>query len=68
MFYKSTSFYNFFLRRIRKWIRYAEEIRHASNYSDFYIPTKNETEEQITLAEEFIGMVEEYCLQKMDGR
>jgi uncharacterized protein (UPF0332 family) len=38
----------------------AEEIRHASDYDDFYIASKDETEEQVALAEEFIGLVEKY--------
>ena len=54
-----------FPRRIGRQIASAEEIRHASDYDDFYIATKNEAEEQIVLAEEFIQMVEKYCLKEM---
>lgn len=32
----------------------AEEIRHASDYDDFYVATKEEAEEQITTAEQLI--------------
>jgi len=44
-----------------KKISRAEEIRHASDYDDFYIATKEKSEEQIETAEELIGMVEKYC-------
>lgn len=43
-----------------------EEIRHASDYDDFYIATVEEVNEQITVAEEFIQMVEDYCDQHLD--
>lgn len=43
-----------------------EEIRHASDYDDFYIATIEEVNEQIAIAEEFIQMVEDYCNQYMD--
>lgn len=55
-----------FPRRIGRQIASAEEIRHASDYDDFYIATKSEAEEQVALAEEFIGMVEKYCLKNME--
>jgi uncharacterized protein (UPF0332 family) len=38
----------------------AEEIRHSSDYDDFYIASKDETEEQIALADELIELVEKY--------
>lgn len=41
----------------------AEEIRHASDYDDFYIATKEEAAEQIELAESLINMIEAYCTQ-----
>lgn len=50
-----------FPRTMGKRIAQAEEIRHASDYDDFYIASKAEAEEQIATAEEFIHMVEEYC-------
>jgi hypothetical protein len=43
-----------------KRIAEAEEIRHASDYDDFYIASKDETEEQIALADELIELVEKY--------
>lgn len=41
-------------------IAQAEEIRHASDYDDFYIATRDEAEEQIGTAEEIIGLIDEY--------
>jgi uncharacterized protein (UPF0332 family) len=43
----------------------AEEIRHASDYDDFYIATKKEAKQQIDVAEEFVRMVENYCKDKI---
>ena len=44
----------------------AEEIRHASDYDDFYIASREEAERQITVAEEFINIVEKYCEKQLD--
>lgn len=44
----------------------AEEIRHASDYDDFYIASIEEAERQITVAEEFINLVEKYCEKQLD--
>lgn len=43
----------------------AEEIRHASDYDDFYIATKAEAEEQITTAAELLELIENYCINRM---
>ena len=53
-----------FPREIGRKIGEAEEIRHASDYADFYIASKEESERQIKVAEEFIGFVEKYCTQQ----
>lgn len=50
-----------FPRTIGRKIGEAEEIRHASDYDDFYIASREESERQIAVAEEFIQLVEEYC-------
>ena len=50
-----------FPREIGRKISRAEEIRHASDYDDFYIVTREKSQEQIETAEELIKMVEEYC-------
>ena len=50
-----------FSRSLGRRIAEAEEIRHASDYDDFYIASKEESERQIVVAEEFILLVEKYC-------
>lgn len=46
-------------------IAQAEEIRHASDYDDFYIATKEKAEEQIATAKELIERIEVYCAGRM---
>lgn len=46
-----------FPREIGRKIGEAEEIRHASDYDDFYIASKEESERQVAVAAEFIQMV-----------
>jgi len=53
-----------FPRDIGRKISRAEEIRHASDYDDFYMADKKETQELAETAEELIRMVEEYCESK----
>ena len=48
-------------------IAQAEEIRHASDYDDFYIATKEKAEEQIMTAKELIEQIEAYCLKRLKG-
>lgn len=55
-----------FPREIGRKIGEAEEIRHASDYDDFYIASKEETERQIIVAEEFIQLIEEYCMMQVE--
>lgn len=55
-----------FPKGIGRKIASVEEIRHASDYDDFYIATVDEVNEQIAIAEEFIQMVEQYCNQHLD--
>lgn len=49
-----------FPRTLGRRIGMAEEIRHASDYDDFYIAVKSEVEELISTAEELIQAVEAY--------
>ena len=49
-----------FPRTMGRKIGEAEEIRHASDYDDFYIASKEEAERQVVVADEFVQMVEEY--------
>ncbi|MDD6655827.1 MAG: HEPN domain-containing protein [Lachnospiraceae bacterium] len=51
---------NVFPREIGRKIGEMEEIRHASDYDDFFIASREEAERQVTVAEQFICMVEEY--------
>ena len=55
-----------FPREMGRKIGQAEEIRHASDYDDFYIASKEESEQQILIAEEFLILVEKYCLEQSD--
>lgn len=48
-------------------IAQAEEIRHASDYDDFYIATKEKAEEQIMTAVELIEQIETYCQNRLKG-
>ena len=43
----------------------AEEIRHASDYDDFYLASREESERLAVVAEEFIQMVEEYSMVRL---
>lgn len=54
-----------FPRLLGRRIAEAEEIRHASDYDDFYIASKEEAEEQIATAEELIQLIVEYCHMKL---
>ena len=54
-----------FPREMGRKIGQAEEIRHASDYDDFYIASKEESEQQILTAEEFLILVEKYCLEQI---
>ncbi|MCH5265925.1 MAG: HEPN domain-containing protein [Lachnospiraceae bacterium] len=51
-----------FPREMGRKIGEAEEIRHASDYDDFYIASREEAERLVAVAEEFIQMVEGYCM------
>ena len=55
-----------FTRKLGKRIVESEEIRHASDYDDFYIATREEAEEQIQTAKELVKLVEEYVRQRWD--
>lgn len=49
-----------FDRRLGRRIAKAEKIRHASDYDEFYITSREEAEEQIQTAEELIEAVKAY--------
>ena len=48
-------------------IALAEEIRHASDYDDFYIASRDESERQVMVADEFIQMIERYCVERIEA-
>lgn len=55
-----------FPREIGRKIGEMEEIRHASDYDDFYVASLEEAERQIAVAEEFIRLVERYCITQIE--
>ena len=54
-----------FPRELGRKIGEAEEIRHASDYDDFYIASREEAERQIAVADEFIERIEKYCKEQI---
>lgn len=56
-----------FPRTMGRRISEAQEIRHASDYDDFYLATKSEALEQIETAENLIAMIDVYCKQRMEA-
>jgi len=55
-----------FPRNIGRRISEAAEIRHASDYDDFYVATKIEAEEQIATAEMLVELVQKYCNERLN--
>ena len=55
-----------FPREMGRKINEAEEIRHSSDYDDFYIASKEESERQVSVAAEFITLVEQYCVKELE--
>lgn len=55
-----------FPRNIGRRIAESAEIRHASDYDDFYVATKVEAEEQIATAEELLELVQKYCDDRLN--
>ena len=45
--------------------KWAEEIRHASDYDDFYIASKEKAAEQVETAEYVLEEVEKYLKGKI---
>ena len=54
------------IRGSLKKISEAKEIRHASDYDDFYIASREEAERQIAVADEFIQRIEKYCKEQIN--
>ena len=57
-----------FPREIGRKIGEIEIIRHASDYDDFYLASREETERQIVVADELIQLVEIYCMSQIEER
>lgn len=57
-----------FPKEISKKINKAQEVRHASDYDDFYIIRVEEVREQISAAEDVVAMVEKYLQEKTSER
>lgn len=53
-----------FSRNIGKNISQAEEACHASDYDEFYLVSKTETEQQIEVAKEFLLQANEFIESK----
>lgn len=53
-----------FPRELGHRIAEASLIRHASDYNDFYIATKDEASQQIQTAKDLLTLVKQYCEQK----
>lgn len=51
---------NKFPSEIGRKIHELEEIRHESDYSDFFIASKEDTVEQVKTAQELLTLVEKY--------
>ena len=51
-----------FEKRISKIIASASKLREKSDYVDFYIASRHESEEQIEKAKEFLLVIEEYLV------
>ena len=49
-----------FPREMGRKIGQAEEIRHASDYDDFYIVSVDEAKEQLEAAKTIVALIEEY--------
>ena len=56
-----------FPREMGRKIGEAEVIRHASDYDDFYIDSREEAERQIMVANEFVQLVERYCMSRLES-
>lgn len=56
-----------FPRNMGRRISEAAEIRHESDYDDFYFATKAEAEEQIATAVELLELVQKYCNDRLNA-
>lgn len=54
-----------FPKEISRKISRAQEVRHASDYDDFYVVSIDDVKEQIDTAKEVVSMVEKYLQEKI---
>ena len=54
-----------FPRNIARKISKAQEVRQESDYSDFYIISKEETRDQVETAKEVVRLVDEYLKKEI---
>ncbi len=57
-----------FPRTLGRQISRAEEVRHASDYDEFYIVAKEETQKQIECAQTLLQLVEMYISNFKESR
>ena len=57
-----------FKKEYSKIILRAEKFRNRSDYMDFYIVTKKDTERQLKDAKVFIEMLEKYILKRLNKK
>ena len=55
-----------FPKNLRRKIDKIQSIRHSSDYDDFYIPDKQETKENLKIAEEIVKSAEKYLKENYD--
>ena len=57
-----------FPREIGKKLGRLKQERETSDYDDFYIASKEESERQISVADEFIVLAEKYCMEQLQEK
>ena len=55
-----------FPREIGRKLGTLQRVREKSDYDDFYIASKEESEHQISVADEFIILAEKYCMEQLE--
>ena len=55
-----------FPKEMGRKISKAQEVRHASDYDDFYVVSKEDTGTQLEWAKEIVGLVNEYIDSVID--
>jgi len=57
---------NIFPKDLGRQIDKIQSIRHSSDYDDFYIPDKQETKQNIKIAEEIVKVAEKYLTDEFN--